>query len=508
MAEFPFWDDVCLRGSIDRTPLPAPSRSLFDNDLFCADTSLDNSSLEPFPDLLPTLSISPSGSALRAAEHALSLNIERSDDDQASTFVSSCPLRMGAHTLVAPPAPVPPLADVLSTPALPEVLSCQNTPRSPGSRPWGSFLDENCPLRRRVKVTIVPSARKRGRETPIQPPPVASELSPSLKKPRHSQMRITAPRRAQTTFRVPRPGDPAARMTLDVRSPPVKRVLNISPNAGYGSKRVRSPVPYGREEDDMLNDFGVHSSVPADHSNNQDNDYKVSDDDLDRDILLEPDLEADGEPLPMDDQSQDFILSLESGPSDSMADPPAFYAPEPVLLPEPDIEPELAVYGVPARKRRPQKLASSPTGSGIRRDGPSGCARSFITASLQHRLSSMVRTRPSSKSLICQPSRAYSALPLVDAAVQAVARAARDYSDILSCHFPVAASAAATIAMCHPQSSAMPKKRRPARRRRVLLSFDDANVEPLVTEDDSITTESALTGFLNCPSPCKKKVST
>lgn len=127
----------------------------------------------------------------------------------------------------------------------------------------------------------------------------------------------------------------------------------------------------------------------------------------------------------------------------------------------------------------------------------------IISTALNARISSM--TGQSCAARAVHKSRTYT-LPLVDAAVQAVTRAARAYSDTLACVVsPVAASAAGAMGMSRPAvGSTRVAKKRKTRRRRTLLSFDDREVKPLL--DDDVTPESPLTRYLNCPSPCSKRV--
>lgn len=164
MAENRFWDDECLRGSIDQDPLPAPHQSFFETDLFCDEDGLDD--LPPLPHELPPL---PSTPELQATPR--------------NSFPSSLPS----------PKPLP---------------ESTNWPPSPPPRQWGSFLDDNCPLRKRVKVTITQPPKRRD-------PPTCSASSSQRKKRRISPTR-SASRSLQTTLCLPTPGDPSSRLTLHI----------------------------------------------------------------------------------------------------------------------------------------------------------------------------------------------------------------------------------------------------------------------------------------------------
>lgn len=188
MAEHPFWDDECLRGSIDRVALPPPPTSLFDHDLFCYEDDIDN--LPPLADHLPPL---PPQSPV------LHLNPVTPSPNQSPRL------------LRIPPSPV---------------------------QPWRSFMDDNCPLRKRVKVTITHPPRKRD-ASHIASPVKELQPAPPTKKRKLSPVR-NAPRRLQTTLRLPTPGDPTPRLALQIPT------LGKSSTRSVLSRKLASPQPQRR----------------------------------------------------------------------------------------------------------------------------------------------------------------------------------------------------------------------------------------------------------------------
>lgn len=298
--------------------------------------------------------------------------------------------------------------------------------------------------------------------------------SPPLKKPRHSQSRVTAPRRMQTTFRVPKPGDPSSRLTLCLSSPARSRHRSLSGSIitsaqGHGivQKLFRAPVCLpSHEEDADLNvslDNALEDPISLDALLQRE------------DALREETLrrEAAQEAATQGDKESVKIEALEQ-----------------------ELQDEEAENGLP----RPVQMKIA---------HPVAKNRSYISSALSARISSMTTNLYATSNVhvheqMPAKTRTYSSLPLVDAAVQAVSRAARAYSDTLaSVVSPVAASAVATIVMARPAPSRVSKKRK-SRRRRTLLSFDDREVKPL-EEEAGKTPGSPLTRYLNCPSPCAKR---
>lgn len=388
----------------------------------------------------------------------------------------------------------------------------------------------------------------------ITPPPLAIVAKPPpLKKPRNSQLRVSAPRRAstvgsvkemtQTTFKVSSPG----RLTLDLP-------MSVKNKAVVKQEFFVDPVPLShldQEEEQQQQQQERGRECQKNEVNLDENPFSPDDDPSDKceaelDFLnahLEDD--SNGGPLPMDDASQDFILSLDSS-SASHAMPSSLHDvsgdDKTTHFQLPQTPPPFSsgraggVSGSGGETKRRHR--SMGVGGAVKvkdeSKGRSGGVKSvksrqkkhsikvkcksFLTASLQSRLAKM-KTNP-----ISAISNSTCTLPLVDAAVQAVARAAREYTDKLSRSFPLstssmtAAAAASSIVLgSAPQDATFSKKQRKnsassfssssmniSRRRRVLLSFDDRDVAPLV--EDSGSSESVLTSFLNCPSPCSKKM--
>lgn len=421
MSGYLFWDEDCLKNSIDTT-LPALStRSVFDPDLFCEEGNDDI-----LGDILPPLPISPliptPSKALELPQpHELRL------DDPAFQYLNMSPV---------PNAQIQtPSEEQISLPVCPNEASPSSIDISPNpgcshfpQRQWGSLLDENCPLRKRVKVTIIPSGRKRDLSgTKSDPSSLAA--SPPLKKPRHSQSRVTAPRRLQTTFCVPQPGEKSARLTLQIPS-----ALN--------KPKVSTPS------------ITPGSTTPGD---------------------LSPHFSS-GEPSSPIGQTHVKPFCLESN--------------LPVTVP-----------GVPFHKQSYQPPIR-PTARPVLQSS------AVLSSVLQARLSQLARKRNTVKKPAVQTR---STLPLVDVAVQAVTRAAKAYSDALaSVALPVAVGAAASLGVAQPPQAAsrVAKKRRGNKRRRVLLSFDDKDVKPLLDDTIPISRESALTRYLNTSSPVKTRAKT
>lgn len=549
-SEFPFWDDVCLRGSIDLAPLASCPRSLFDNDLFCDEAGVEDHSLNNFPDILPPL---PTSSPPIPSPTLQPLTNSNNISEDPESYLCSPPshLDISSIQLMPPAASMPP-----PLPTLPSTLSASspssliNNRNSNSRNAWGSFLDDGCPLRKRVKVTIVPSSSSSSGQVPItstiprngkkekevlypstlpRVPIIKNHIPPQavVKKPRNSQMRVSAPRRTtqllQTTFRIARPGDPSASIKLDIPLSP----LSLLPLAKRKAEDLLVDQPASKRDKLDIGVAHVTESQQKKHLAKIESDIIGHDQHLTTDEFLDQqmdDVDTCRELLALDED--EFIMSLHD------ENTPPIISPSPVPSTyEPEVKTESkennlkssndlpVTTAIPARKRRVTKNGTIRKG----RNHP----KSFITASLQNRLSSMITTErpshniltssnillPSFKTSSSQPSRSYSSLPLVDAAVQAVARAAREYSEKLACSFPVSASAAASIVGLPHQQHLKPlnnvtskKRTKQSRRRRVLLSFDDKDVKPLIAEENT-TAESALAGFLNCPSPCSKKVS-
>lgn len=412
MSEFPFWDDVCLKNAIDRPQLPPPARSLFDNDLFCNEGDIDalGDILPPLPasPLIPTpsklLEIPSSQVTFPLDDPTQLLDLSPVNYEQIQTISEGQAF-----------APVPPA----SPGTLPVDTSLKTNIGLTPPRQWRSLLDENCPLRKRVKVTIVPSMRKRDLASKDHVP-LTLGTSPPLKKPRHSQSRVTAPRRLQTTFRVPQPGDACARLTLQIPS-----TLSKS----------RIPTPSITPVSTTPGDVSPHASL--------------------------------GEPSTPTAQTRPVSFSLDSD------------------LP----------------------LTSEPPGENTGRSSgrPAVDAPTVLNSELQERLFQLAHKRNMVKTSQCT----FSSLPLVDAAVQAVSYAAKAYSDALSSvALPVAVSAATTFAGHRSQPAPRIVKRKGVKRRRVLLSFDDKDVKPLMDDTISFSRESVLTRYLNTSSPVSAHVKT
>lgn len=402
MSEFPFWDEVCLRNAIDRPLLPAPPRSLFDNDLFCTEGDLE--SLSQIMPPLPTFPLIPNPSktfetSIVADESHSSAIPSTQVFGSPSVHYTSFPTELEAlaHTSSPVPSLFAPDDEITD-----KNLDCL----SPSTKPWGSFLDENCPLRRRVKVTIVPSFRKRDLQRTENIPHALS--SPPLKKPRHSQSRVTAPRRLQTTFRVPRPGDPCTRLTLQIPTNSNKSQTNslpASPTSAFGDV---SPNHLDQQYTPIRSRFNL---------------------------------------VPLNLESK---LTLDATTECWMESPTII--------------------------TRASEQESS-----------------VVSAELATRLSKVmcdnVDNAPS-------PSSELSELPLVSAAVEAVTLAAQAYNDTLALA-AVPNVAVISEQQSRPQGPRTVKRRKGARRKRTLLSFDDYDVDPLVDEDYLSSRECALTQYLN-----------
>lgn len=211
MADFPFWDEDCFANNIDQPNSSAQPRSLFDNDLFCNENALDVMSQIFTP--LPSSPQIPTPSKIletsRATDVPFSLNLptyEQSLSPPAVHF-DHFPTDFSSPSLSLP-----------STSSFTQSINSSLNSDRPNEAPrqWSTFLDDSCPLRKRVKITIIPTLRKLDRQSVTCTTRAVS--SPPLKKPRHSHIRVTTPHTLQTKFRIPLPSEPCARLTLQFPS--------------------------------------------------------------------------------------------------------------------------------------------------------------------------------------------------------------------------------------------------------------------------------------------------
>lgn len=460
MAELPFWDEECLRGSIDHAPLPPPPRSLFESDLFCNE-DVEN---DPLPPHLPSndFLFAPNDAFASPARVLLS----------PSRFLSA-----GTPPLIPHPAPL----------AVSPIRPLAESPARPG---WRSFLDDNCPLRKRVKVTITPAARARrslGLSSP-EPPAKKPRLS-SPPQPR-DQIQPSAPRRRQTTLRLPRSGEQSGRITLHVPSthfgPP-----SPQSNPGSSSKQTSARSKLTNSNSNNATDLTAENKHP--------------------DSRLE--LEVD----PTDQSRQDDELDLE-------ADLEQGFDPDCGKLEDNCSFGENLEKAIEALPLEAPVARAIPVGNNAR--VRANKCRDYITTDLSQRLISMSRNAAMNP-VSGQDSGLM--VPLVDAAVQAVTRAAQRYSSLVTKvsssppafvladawrapNMPVSGQKQGSRARNTQSSKAgkMATKRKRSRRRRTLLSFDDHDVTPLkdsrqgMERDETKNgqldeTTSALARYLNSP---------
>lgn len=455
MDDLQFWEEDCLNGPIDHNPLPPPPRSFFESELFCN---------------------------------------EEINEDIDSRVLESQPSEFlfPVHdTAVEPFSTVPNLSPELISPSIPAAIPLalspvRSLPESPQQRPlgWRSFLDENCPLRRRVKVTITPSTR-------VKRPMLACASPQSSKKRRFSAHQSHASlqngsRYTQTKLCLPSAGTGTTRITLHVPFDTSRNNSSSAPLSLCNKPLTKQTNPIASTNNRQLTDI---PEIPT----NLNNQFSSTLTNLDK--LIDHATEVQLPPITLESSSDldenDFLENLATG--DITTAPNIDIWEGELGLEELDTASHLT-DAEGGRRLNPPPVLPQPHAEPAylrRRIKPRSC----ISADLMCRIGAI---KNAATGVEKEKNRAGSALPLVDVAVQAVTRTAQKYAMFINTvgNFPPAASVAGVLRM--PQSggrgrrgwtggsytaSGRPKK---VRRKRTLLRFDDKEVAPLGEDDAEV----------------------
>lgn len=531
MTEFgPFWDEECL-GEIGCGPLQAATPSLLDVNLLCDEETLDT--IVPEPDLMPSVMGPP-------------------------------PMAM-----TPPPPQSPEPAPSKSQPTIIEDVSSSPLPNAENST-WRTFMDENCPLRKRVKVTVTPSG-KRQIEQPSYAPEFPSPSTPKRRKFFH-------------------PSEPAGvqRQTI-LHFPP-----QFGPSSG-GPRRLRIQLPHLTEGGSFENYGALGKQNTARSSGDLTSDLFSKSAIVESPVPRKRSSCAKKEPFP--------LVRVADGPADVGKDAHAASSELPTLngaphqgvhmLPPSDIC-EAILEGRPLSNFGEGVPASSHPGTGETRghfsfdwrDGhpestsvksdsevadqkeagdPEGdehvtedfSPKGYVTKELRSRIFSIIGERSPTESIDNLTSSSHNKweapcsknksgrtmLPEVSDAVQAVSRAAKAYSTFLTSNndvgknklMPESFASARTKSTCAIENkpgahaarsiytALVTKKRKPidskrrcGKRRRTLLRFDDHMYHPLAGKgreschdgyiDEGNTMPSALQRYMDSPIHMRHRV--